>query len=184
MNSIHQTLSITMMNLRNLSSRVGSSMVIVVGIAGVVAVLITVLSMAKGFEATLKGSGFPDRAIVMRGGSESEMSSGLSIQQARLIESNPWIETGQSGVMAAGEIYVIADIRKRGNNSEANMPMRGVEEKILCYPGRSNDSRRTESDIWSLRVDCRCKSSRSIPGNRYRWSIEYSGRYMDSGRSI
>ena len=129
MNSIHQTLSITMMNLRNLSSRVGSSMVIVVGIAGVVAVLITVLSMAKGFEATLKGSGFPDRAIVMRGGSESEMSSGLSVQQARLIESNPWIETGQSGVMAAGEIYVIADIRKRGNNSEANMPMRGVEEK-------------------------------------------------------
>ncbi len=129
MNSISQIFAITLMNLRNLPARFNSSMVIVVGIAGVVAVLIAVLSMARGFEETLQGSGFPDRAIVLRGGSTSEMSSGISTQQGMVIESKPGLAKTDQGVMAAGETFVIADIRKRANNSEANMPMRGVSAK-------------------------------------------------------
>ena len=129
MNGINQTTAITLMNLRNLPARIGSSMVIVVGIAGVVTVLIGLLAMAKGFEATLKGTGHSDRAIVMRGGSDTEMSSGISILHARLIENKPGLAHSDHGVLAAGENYVIADIRKRSNNSEANMPMRGVEPK-------------------------------------------------------
>ncbi len=127
MNSLNQIFEITLMNLRSLPARFGSSMVIVVGIAGVVAVLIAILSMARGFEATLKGSGQPERAIVFRGGAEDEMSSGLSNQQAVLIAGKPGILRTERGPMAAKETYVIADIRKRANNSEANMPMRGVE---------------------------------------------------------
>ena len=124
---IDQILAITLMNLRSLPARLHSSMVIVVGIAGVVGVLVAILSMAKGFEATLKGTGLADRAIVLRGGSGEEMSSTLSTQQAQLIESKPGIQSSAGIKLAAGETYVIADIRKRANNSEANMPMRGVE---------------------------------------------------------
>jgi putative ABC transport system permease protein len=85
--------------------------------------------MAKGFEATLKGVGDPSRVIVLRGGSTDEMSSGLSTQQSRLIETKPGVERAESGAQAAGETYVIADIPKRGNSSAANMPLRGVEQK-------------------------------------------------------
>jgi len=127
MGSLTQIIPITIMNLRNLPARLGSSLVIVVGIAGVVTVLVALLAMAKGFEATLKGTGQPDRVIVLRGGSDTEMSSGFSFAQARLIESKPGLARTDKGVLTAGEIYVIADIRKRANNSEANMPMRGVE---------------------------------------------------------
>jgi putative ABC transport system permease protein len=129
MNALNQIFAITLMNLRSLPARFGSSMVIVVGIAGVVAVLIALLSMAKGFEATLKGVGDPSRVVVLRGGSTDEMSSGISNQQARLIENKPGVMRSESGSLAAGETYVIADIPKRGNDSPANMPLRGVEAK-------------------------------------------------------
>ena len=68
-----QIWEITLMNLRNLRSRIGSSSVIVVGIAGVVAVLVGLLSMASGFTAALQSTSKPDRALVMRDGSTGEM---------------------------------------------------------------------------------------------------------------
>ena len=127
MNAISQIFEITLMNLRNIPSRLGASLVIVVGIAGVVTVLVALLAMAKGFELTLKGTGQPDRVIVMRSGSNSEMTSNLAVAHARIIETKPGIKSTSDGVLAAGETYVIADIRKRANNLEANLPMRGVE---------------------------------------------------------
>jgi len=129
MNSINQIIAITLMNLRNLPMRIGASLVIVVGIAGVVAVLVAILSMASGFEATLKNSGSPDRVIVLRGGSSTEMSSSLSREHGNLITSKPGVKNSDSGPLAAKETYVIADIRKRANNSEANMPMRGIDAR-------------------------------------------------------
>ena len=74
---LQQIFEITLMNLRNVNSRRGASSVIVVGIAGVVAVLIGLLSMAAGFSAALKDSSRPDRAIVMRAGSSDELDSWL-----------------------------------------------------------------------------------------------------------
>ena len=127
MNTLNQVVAITLMNLRNLPGRKGSSLVIVVGIAGVVTVLIAILSMAQGFEATLRGAGKTDRAIVMRAGSDSEMGSSVAIEAARLIEALPGLARIEGNALAAGETYVIADIKKRANNSDANMPMRGVE---------------------------------------------------------
>ncbi len=60
--------------------RRGSSLVIVIGIAGVVAVLISVLSMTTGFRRTMTAGAQPDRAIVLTRGAEAEYLSGLSIE--------------------------------------------------------------------------------------------------------
>ncbi len=151
MNSIGQIIAITLMNLRNLPARFGSSMVIVVGIAGVVAVLVALLSMAKGFEATLKGTGDPARAIILRGGSNDEMSSYISSPASRLIKTKAGVARDGKTILAAGETYVIADIPKRGNNSAANMPLRGVEpesflvrEKVRIIAGRNLEFGRYE----------------------------------------
>ena len=131
MNWLQQILSISAMNLRSVPARLGSSMVIIVGIAGVVTVLVALLAMARGFESTLGSTGKADRIIVMRGGSTNEMSSGMASEVSNMIAEKPGIAHDGEGALVAGETYIIADIRKRGNDSEANLPMRGVTPKSM-----------------------------------------------------
>ena len=115
-----QIIEITVMNLRNLPSRLGSSSVIVVGIGGVVGVLIAILAMAAGFESTLDRGGAADRAIVLRGGSTSELSSGIGIEERALLPTMPGV------VLASPELYVVADVPKRSTGTDANVIVRGV----------------------------------------------------------
>jgi putative ABC transport system permease protein len=56
---ISQTLAVTVLNLRTIPQRLGSSGVAIVGIAGVVVVLVSVLSIASGFTAAMQESGSP-----------------------------------------------------------------------------------------------------------------------------
>ena len=142
-----QVIAITLMNLRNLPSRLMSSLVVVVGIAGVAIVMIGLLSLAKGFELTLSSTGKDDRAIVLRGGATTEMSSGLSQLQAQLVKTKPGLARDPaSGAMAAAEIFVIADIPKKGSDTTSNLPMRGVEamsfkirDEVRITAGRNMD---------------------------------------------
>ena len=120
-----QLLEITAMNLQNLPSRLGSSAVIVVGIAGVVGVMIAILAMAAGFRATLDRGGEADRAIVLRGGSDSELSSAISLAEMNVIAS-------MEGVLdASGELYTVADVPKRSTGLDANLIVRGVTPKAF-----------------------------------------------------
>ena len=66
------------MSLQTLPQRIGASSVIVIGIAGVVAVLVSVLAMGAGFRHTLADSGRADRVIILRGGSDAELNSNLT----------------------------------------------------------------------------------------------------------
>jgi putative ABC transport system permease protein len=116
-----QIREITLMNLRNVPSRVGSSSVIIVGIAGVVAVLVSILAMATGFRAALESTSAPDRAIVLRGGANGELSSGIGHEAVDIVSQ-------MDGVVAAsGELYTIADVPKRSTGSPANLVVRGVD---------------------------------------------------------
>ncbi len=116
-----QVWEITLMNLRNIPSRLGSSSVIVVGIAGVVAVLIGLLSMAVGFRAALEGTGHADRGLILRDGSTSEMSSGLSLGELSILRNYEGLKH------VSGELYVVADLLKKGAETPANVIVRGVE---------------------------------------------------------
>ena len=127
MNFIKQTIAVTMLNLRTIPQRLGSSGVAIIGIAGVVIVLVSVLSIAQGFSAAMEQSGSDNRALVMRSGADSEMTSGLGGPEVDIIKQAPGLRReGQTGV-ASAELYVIIDIPKIGTNSPANVPMRGVE---------------------------------------------------------
>lgn len=118
---LRQIKEITIMNLLNLPSRLGSSSVIIVGIAGVVAVLVGLLSMATGFTRSLEEAGRADRAIIMRDGTTSEMNGAMTVEQRAII-------TAMEGIVnASGEIYVVAAIRKLGTDVDANVVVRGVE---------------------------------------------------------
>lgn len=125
-----QTLAVTTMSLRGLPSRAGSSLVIVIGIAGVVAVLISVLAMSVGFKKTVAGTGEPDRAIVLRGGSNAELSSALSRDQVQTIIEAEGVRRDDDGEpIASAEAVVIVNLPTRADGTDANVTLRGVGPK-------------------------------------------------------
>ena len=127
MNMLRQIRAVTWMNLRSIPQRFGTSSVIVVGIAGVVAVLISVLAMATGFTHTLLATGRDDRAIVLRGGSDSELASTLSREATLTIIDAPGIRKDAAGkAIASAEPVVIVEMPKKSNDSGANVTIRGV----------------------------------------------------------
>ncbi len=126
-NVIRQTLAVTMLNLRTIPQRLGSSGVAIVGIAGVVIVLVSVLSIAQGFAAAMEASGSPVRALVMRSGADSEMTSGLGGAEVDLIKQAPGLRREGQTPVASAELYVIIDIPKISTDTSANVPMRGIE---------------------------------------------------------
>jgi putative ABC transport system permease protein len=90
-------------------------------------VFVSVLSIAAGFTAAMQGSGSPSRALVMRSGADSEMTSGLSRTEVDTIKQAPGIARAGQTALASGELYVIIDLPKISTNTPANVPMRGVE---------------------------------------------------------
>ncbi len=126
---LSQILAITGLNLRSVPQRWGPSLVIVIGLAGVVAVFTALLAMAQGFATTLQDSGRADNAIVLRGGSDVELNSGVGLDEVTLIKLGPGIRRGKDGKpLAAGEMMVITELLKKGETRNgANITLRGVE---------------------------------------------------------
>jgi putative ABC transport system permease protein len=124
--SASQAIAVTAMNVRNMRERLASSVVALIGIAGVVTVLVGVLSIREGFRAALDYSGSPDIAIVLRGGSSDELSSGLSQEQTRIMMDAPQLARDADGPMASAELYVIVDVPLKSTKTPANVPFRGV----------------------------------------------------------
>jgi putative ABC transport system permease protein len=130
--SIQQIAAVTAMNIRSVPSRLGTSLVIVIGIAGVVGVMVALLSMARGFELTLATTGRADRAIIMRGGSNDELSSVLIRDQAQVVMDAPGVAKGSDGKpLAIGELYMITDVAKVGATSPNNVVVRGTSTRVL-----------------------------------------------------
>ena len=154
MNSLTQILSIAAFNLRSIPARWGAAVAAAVGIAGVVAVLTGVLAIASGFRKAMTVSGTPDTAIVLRTGADSEMTSGLSREEVRLISDAPGVlRTPQGGVVSA-ELFVIIDLLKRSTNSSSNVPLRGVGPAAFSVRGNIEvvQGRRFESGKNELMV--------------------------------
>ena len=122
---LEQILKISLMNLRNLPSRLGISSVVVVGVGGVVGVLVAILAMASGFDSALSSGAAADRVIVLRGNSPDEMSSSVTPGEIGIVENMP-------GVAAfSEEIYAVVDIPKRDTGTYANLVARGVTQRAF-----------------------------------------------------
>ena len=128
MRGLHQVTQITLINLRSLPQRLGTSLVVVVGIAGVVGVLVSVLAMAEGFRHTLASTGRPGRVIMLRAGSDAELSSGVDRDQATLLAALPAVARGEGGrPLASAELVVMVDVPRKGETSFNNVGVRGVQ---------------------------------------------------------
>ena len=126
---LRQAFAITGLSIRSIPARWAPSLVIVIGLAGVVAVFTALLAMAAGFESTLKATGRHDAAIILRGGSDAELNSAFDRDSTDLIKQEPGIRPGADGKpLASAELMVIAElVRKDDVKSGANITLRGVE---------------------------------------------------------
>ena len=125
---IKQTLAVVALNLRTIPARLSSSAVAIVGIAGVVVVFVSVLSIGAGFAAAMQGSGSATRALVIRTGADTELTSGLEGPDVDVIKQAPGIRRAGSGPLASAELYVILDVPKKSTpDASANVPMRGID---------------------------------------------------------
>jgi len=127
-----QAASVANVGLSTLRQRLGSSAVIVIGIAGVVGVLVALLAMAEGYSETLRNTGSADTAIVMRGASASEVMSGLDHDSVTQIPQAPGIARDAKGQpVASPEVVVAANLPlKNGAPDEAgSVQLRGVGDQ-------------------------------------------------------
>ncbi len=148
---LNQIVAVSTLNLRSLHQRAASSAVAVVGIAGVVIVFVAVLSIAEGFRRTLVTAGSDDTAIVMRAGSDTELTSGLALEETRLIADAPGVRRNDAGAVASAELLVLVDLNKKGMGTPANVPMRGVQpaaftvrDEVRLVEGRLFETGRNE----------------------------------------
>jgi putative ABC transport system permease protein len=133
---LSQIIAVTGVNIRSMRERIGSSTVAVVGIAGVVLVFVAVLSIAEGVAATMKSSGDPNTAMILRSGSDTEMTSGMLGDHVNVIKDAPGIARDADGrPLASPELFVIVDHPLKRGGSAANVPLRGITPEAFKVHG-------------------------------------------------
>src|ERR1700737_41752 len=123
-------------NVRSVKARWTSTIVAVAGIAGTVGVFIAMLSLARGFRATLVSSGSADNALITRAGATSEMTSGIPIDSVKIIRDAAGIAPGPEGPLLTQEAVLMAPIPLISTGTDANVELRGVSPNVLSI--RSN----------------------------------------------
>src|SRR3989441_5265783 len=123
-------------NFRSIRERWTSTIVAVLGIAGTVGVFVAMLSLARGFKATLVSSGSADNALITRAGATSEMTSTVSLDSVKIIQDARGIARGADGPLLTPEAVLMAPIPLRYTGTDANVELRGVSPNVLAI--RSN----------------------------------------------
>jgi putative ABC transport system permease protein len=118
-------------NLRSVRARWTSAIVAVLGIAGTVGVFVAMLSLARGFKATLVSSGSEDNAMIMRAGATSEMTGGVGIDTVKIVQDAPGIARGVDGPLVTAEVVMVAPIPLISTGTDANVQLRGVSKNVL-----------------------------------------------------
>jgi len=122
-----QALSVTQFGMATVPQRLGAASVVVVGIAGVVGVLVALFAMAQGFQSTLVETGSNDTAIVLRGGSQTELNSVLNHDATVGVSDEPEVmHDAQGQPIASAELVVVASLPKRSTGLDANVEVRGI----------------------------------------------------------
>jgi putative ABC transport system permease protein len=124
---IRQIVAVTAMGLRAIPHRVGASLVIVIGMALVVCVTISILSMSVGFMRTVHNTGRIDRAIVLSHGSQFEFASAISRDNMLTIADAPGIKIGGDGKpIVSAEYLTSVLVTKKSDGLDAYVSLRGV----------------------------------------------------------
>ena len=115
-------------NLRSVLNRPVSTATTALGIGLTVAIFIGALALAAGFQASLVTTGSPDNALVLRKGADSEISSGISLDQANIVKALPDVAIGPDGrPRASVEMVIVVNKDRVGQKGSSNVMLRGVD---------------------------------------------------------
>src|SRR5262249_55998467 len=127
MRALRQVAAVMALTPRTIPARLSSSAVAITGIAGVVIVFVSLLSIGAGFAAAMQGSGSPARALILRSGADTELTSGLDGPEVDVIKQAPGIRRDASGPRASAGLYAMLDIPKRPTpDLRPNVPIRAL----------------------------------------------------------
>jgi putative ABC transport system permease protein len=133
MNVFRQIVAVTAMGLRSVPQRMASSSVVVIGIAGVVAVIVSVFGMNRSMSESVAAAGRDDRAIVLRAGATSELASTLLVDAVATIKDAPGIARGGDGRAAASAEFVTAiNLLRKEDGNRAGVTVRGIEPEAAA----------------------------------------------------
>lgn len=119
-------------NFRSIRARWTSTIVAILGIAGTVGVFVAMLSLARGFKATLVASGSPGNALVMRAGSSSEMMGGITLESIKVLQDAPGIARDASGApILTQDVVGVIPVPLISTGTDANVQVRGVSPNVL-----------------------------------------------------
>jgi len=175
-----QVFALTAFSVQTIWQRKGSTAAALFGIAGVVAVLVGVLSIAEGFRRAMSASGMPDTALILRSGADTEMMSGLSRETTRIIADTEGIARDGDGALASAELFVIINLPKRSTGTDANVPLRGIEptafgvrSDVELVKGRPFEWGKNEVivGVGAEREFRGLELGGSIPVGRERWNV-------------
>ena len=130
-NTLMQIFIITVMNLRNIPQRLGTSTVAIFGVVCVVGVFIGVLSISAGLERTMRSGGSQNTAIILRAGAASEISSDLSYETTQWVANLPSVAKENGVAISSAELFVVMDIARRNNSLSASVSLRGVQPEAF-----------------------------------------------------
>lgn len=118
-------------NFRSIRARWTSTIVAILGIAGTVGVFVAMLSLARGFKATLVASGSPSNALIMRAGSASEMMGGITLDSIRVAQDAPGVAHDANGPLVTQEVVGVIPVPLISTGTDANVQVRGVSSNVL-----------------------------------------------------
>jgi len=144
-------------NLRSVTNRPVSTATTAIGIGLTVSIFIGALALAAGFRASLVTTGSPDNALVLRKGANSEISSGVTLDQVNILKSNPAVAVGPDGrPRASAEMVIVVNKERLGQKGSSNVMLRGVDAAAADLRGSSSATSR-----WS--ASSRPRARRSSP---------------------
>lgn len=113
-------------NIRSVWHRPATSLATALGIAFVVLTFVGMLALANGFQAALVSTGRDDNVLLLRQGADGEISSAISRDHAAILRAFPDVARLPDGsAIATADVFVVVS-KPRMNDTETNMPVRGV----------------------------------------------------------
>lgn len=135
LNLTRQLSAVMLTSMYTLRRRLGTSLVIVVGVAIVVAVLTSILAMATGLTRSVGATGRDDRAIVLRAGSSGEATSILMRDDVNTVLNAPGIAKAPNGKqLVSAESLASATVKHKTETGVADVAvsLRGVGTDVLA----------------------------------------------------
>ncbi len=114
-------------NLRNLAVRKTTTIMTALGIALTVAVLLAILALVHGLNTAFTASGHPLNVMVLRKGSDSELSSNFTRAAYQDLKVKPGIARSRAGEpMASLEIVTVINLPRVDSPDGMNVTLRGL----------------------------------------------------------